>query len=85
MPNFRSNQLIIYGLCDFKLSNFRLVRVVPDEGIAGAKGAASWCADLHAAGASVKRFRLPTGHGDLGDIARNPSNHLSLISKLFAF
>ena len=63
----------------------RLVRVVADEGIAGAKGAASWCADLHAAGASVKRFRLPTGHGDLGDIARNPSNHLSLISKLFAF
>jgi hypothetical protein len=63
----------------------RLVRVVPDEGIAGAKGAASWCADLHAAGASVKRFRLPTGHSDLGDIARNPSTHASLISKLFAF
>jgi hypothetical protein len=63
----------------------RLVRVVPDKGIAGAKGAASWCADLHAAGASVKLFRLPTGHKDLGDIARNPSSHASLISKLFAF
>ena len=62
----------------------RVVRVVPDKGIAGAKGAASWCADLHAAGASVKLFRLPTGHSDLGDIARNPSNHASLISKLFA-
>ena len=24
MPNFRSNQLIIYELCDFKPSNFRL-------------------------------------------------------------
>ena len=67
-----------------KLSG-RLVRVVPDEGIAGAKGAASWCQDLHAAGASVKLFRLPTGHKDLGDIARHPANHLSLISKLFAF
>lgn len=66
-----------------KLSG-RLVRVVPDKGIAGAKGAASWCEALHQAGASVKRFRLPTGHKDLGDIARNPSSHASLISKLFA-
>ena len=62
----------------------RVVRVVPDAGKAGADAASSWCADLHAAGASVKLFRLPTGHSDLGDIARNPSNHLSLISKLFA-
>ena len=66
-----------------KLSG-RLVRVVPDKGIAGAKGAASWCEALHQAGASVKRFRLPPGHKDLGDIARNPSSHASLISKLFA-
>jgi len=30
MPNFRSNQLIIYELCDFKSSNFRLA-VFPED------------------------------------------------------
>lgn len=67
-----------------KLSG-RVVCIVPDKDQAGADAAASWRDDLRAAGASVELFHLPPGHKDLGHIARNPSNHLSLISKLFAF
>ena len=61
----------------------RRVRIVPDAGKAGADAAASWCADLHAAGASVDFFDLTAGHHDLGTIAKNPADHAGLISQLF--
>jgi hypothetical protein len=63
----------------------RRVRIIPDQDESGAKGAASWCDDLHAAGASVDFFDLPAGHHDLGTIARSPSNHAELIHRLFTF
>ena len=61
----------------------RVVCVVPDEGINGAKAAASWRADLRAAGASVDLFHLPDGHRDLGTIAQNPADYAELIHQLF--
>ena len=63
----------------------RRVRIIPDQDESGAKGAASWCDDLHAAGASVDFFDLPAGHHDLGTIARSPSSHAELIHRLFTF
>jgi len=61
----------------------RRVRIVADAGKAGADAAASWCADLHAAGASVDFFDIPAGCRDLGPIAQNPSSHAELINRLF--
>ena len=63
----------------------RRVRIIPDQDESGAKGAAAWGADLHAAGASVDFFDIPAGHHDLGTIARSPSNHAELIHRLFTF
>jgi len=63
----------------------RRVRIVADAGKAGADAAASWCADLHAAGASADFFDLPAGHRDLGPVAQNPSSHAELIHRLFTF
>jgi hypothetical protein len=63
----------------------RRVRIVADAGKAGADAAASWCADLHAAGASVDFFDIPAGCRDLGPIAQNPSSHAELIHRLFTF
>jgi hypothetical protein len=61
----------------------RRVRIVPDEGVNGAKAAASWCEALHQAGASVDFFDLPKGYRDLGPVAQNPSSHAELIHQLF--
>jgi hypothetical protein len=61
----------------------RVVCIVPDEGVNGAKAAASWLAALRAAGASVDIFHLPDGHRDLGTIAQNPADYAELISQLF--
>lgn len=61
----------------------RVVCIVPDADKAGADAAASWRADLRAAGASVDLFHLPEGHHDLGTIAQNPADHAELISQLF--
>jgi hypothetical protein len=61
----------------------REVCIVPDADKAGADAAASWRADLRAAGASVDLFHLPEGHHDLGTIAQNPADHAELISQLF--
>jgi hypothetical protein len=61
----------------------RVVCIVPDEGVNGAKAAASWRDDLRAAGASVDIFHLPDGHADLGTIAQNPADYAELISQLF--
>jgi hypothetical protein len=61
----------------------RRVRIVADAGKAGADAAASWCTDLHAAGATVDFFDIPAGCRDLGPIAQNPSSHAELIHRLF--
>ena len=63
----------------------RRVRIIPDQDESGAKGAASWCDDLHAAGASVDFFDLPAGHHDLGQAAQNPADHAEIIHRLFTF
>jgi hypothetical protein len=61
----------------------RHVRIVPDAGGAGLDAAASWLADLEAAGAIVDAMPLPDGCKDLGDIIAAPESHRETLNALF--
>lgn len=61
----------------------RHVRIVPDADDAGLNAAASWLADLEAAGATVDALPLPEGCKDLGEILANPGAHDATLISLF--
>lgn len=61
----------------------RHVRILPDADEAGMNAAASWLADLEAAGARVDAVRLPAGFKDLGEIIAAPESHLETLNALF--
>ena len=61
----------------------RHVRIVPDADEAGLNAAASWLADLEAAGAMVDAMPLPDGIKDLGALVAAPETHLETLNTLF--
>lgn len=61
----------------------RHVRIVPDANEAGMNGAATWLADLEAAGAIVDALPLPDGCKDLGDIIAAPEPHRETLNAVF--
>ena len=61
----------------------RSVRIIPDADEAGMDAAASWLADLEAAGATVDALPLPDGCKDLGAIFTNPAAHETTLNSLF--
>lgn len=61
----------------------RHVRILPDADEAGLNAAASWLADLEAAGARVDAFALPNGFKDLGEVIAAPESHLETLNALF--
>lgn len=61
----------------------RHVRIVPDADEAGMNAAASWLADLEAAGARADAVALPDGFKDLGEIVAAPESHLETLNEIF--
>ncbi len=61
----------------------RHVRIVPDADEAGLNAAASWLADLEAAGAMVDAMPLPDGIKDLGALVTAPESHAETLNTLF--
>lgn len=61
----------------------RHVRIVPDADNAGLDAAASWLADLEAAGATVDAVPLPDSCKDLGEIITHPESHAETLNLLF--
>ncbi len=61
----------------------RHVRIVPDADEAGLNAAASWLADLEAAGATVDAVPLPVGCKDLGALIAAPEAHQETLNVLF--
>lgn len=61
----------------------RHVRIVPDGDEAGLNAAASWLADLEAAGAQADAVALPDGFKDLGDIITTSETHPETLNALF--
>lgn len=62
----------------------RFVRIIPDADEAGQNAAASWLADLEAAGAQVDALALPDGFKDLGGIIANADAHHEPLNAIFA-
>jgi len=61
----------------------RHVRIVPDADEAGLNAAASWLADLEAAGAMVDAMPLPDGIKDLGALVAKSEAHIEILNALF--
>jgi Toprim-like len=61
----------------------RHVRIVPDADEAGRDAAASWLADLEAAGVRADAMPLPDGFKDLGDLIAAGESHLKTLNALF--
>jgi hypothetical protein len=61
----------------------RHVRIVPDADEAGLNAAASWLADLEAAGAMADAMPLPDGIKDLGALVAAPESHAETLNTLF--
>ena len=61
----------------------RHVRIVPDADEAGMNAAASWLADLEAAGARADAVALPDGFKDLGEIIAARESHLETLNEIF--
>lgn len=62
----------------------RRVLILPDEGSAGMKGAATWLAELESVGARVDVVSLPEVNNDLAPILKDPERYASTINSLFA-
>lgn len=63
--------------------NGRSVRIIPDADDAGMDAAASWLADLEAAGVRADAMELPEGFKDLGDIIAARECHLDTLNAIF--
>ena len=61
----------------------RHVRIIPDADEAGLNAAASWLADLEAAGSTVDAMPLPDGIKDLGALLTTPEAHVETLNTLF--
>jgi hypothetical protein len=61
----------------------RCVRIIPDADEAGMDAAASWLADLEAAGVHADALALPDGFKDLGGMIAAHESHLETLSALF--
>ncbi len=61
----------------------RSVRIIPDADEAGMDAAASWLADLEAAGVRADAMALPAGLKDLGEIIAAGESHHETLNALF--
>jgi len=62
----------------------RHVRIIPDADEAGQNAAASWLADLEAAGVQVDALALPDGFKDLGGIITDADARRETLNTIFA-
>lgn len=62
----------------------RRVLILPDEGVPGMKGAATWLAELESVGAHVDVVSLPEVNNDLAPILKDPKRYASTLNTLFA-
>lgn len=61
----------------------RRIRIVPDNDAAGMDAAATWLADLEAAGGTVDVRPMPEGYKDIGSILAAPELHAETFAALF--
>jgi len=61
----------------------RSVRIIPDADETGMDAAASWLADLEAAGVRADAMELPDGFKDLGNIIAARECHLDTLNAIF--
>jgi len=61
----------------------RHVRIIPDADEAGHNAAATWLADLEAAGVHAEAVALPDGFKDLGEIIADSHNHRETLNAIF--